>query len=65
MAVTPEYTRKAIEKYNAKFERIQINAPKGTKDKIKSTGETVPGLINRLLVEYFEKLEEGSSDCPF
>lgn len=31
MAKTPEYTKKAIQNYNNKFDRIAVNLPKGTK----------------------------------
>lgn len=66
MAQTKDYTLKAINKYNAKFERIQINAPKGTKERIQATGESAAGLINRLVLEYLEKWEnENGSGCPF
>ena len=36
MATTPEYTKKAINKYNAKFDRFAVNLPKVTKKRIKN-----------------------------
>lgn len=34
---------------------VSLKLPKGTKDKIKAKGETVNGLINRLVLEYLDK----------
>lgn len=52
---TPEYTRKAIAKYQSKFDRININLPKGLKDQVKAaTGESINGLVVRLLIEALE-----------
>ena len=52
----PEYTRKAIAKYQSKFDRVNINLPKGLKDQIKaSTGDSINGLVVRLLMEVLEK----------
>lgn len=56
----PEYTRKAIAKYQSKFERVNINFPDGTKERIKTmTGESVNGYVNRLVKEDLERLESG------
>ena len=53
---TPEYTRKAIAKYQAKFDRVNINLPRGLKDQVKAaTGESVNSLVVRLLVAELEK----------
>lgn len=49
---TPEYTRKAIEKYNSKFDRFTVNIPKGYKEIIRSKiGMTCGAYINMLVVE--------------
>lgn len=56
---------KALEKQTAQYkrqneyiknnyERQTVTLPKGTKDKIRAKGETVNGLINRLLKEYLD-----------
>ena len=41
------------------YDRIVVLSPKGTKDQIKAAadrnGETVSGLINRLIIDYLEK----------
>ena len=38
------------------YDRISVTLPKGTKEKILASGETVNGLINRLIVEYLEQV---------
>ena len=36
------------------YDRVSVTLPKGTKNRITETGETVNGLINRLVREYLE-----------
>lgn len=36
------------------YERQSVTLPIGTKEKIKARGETVNGLVNRLLKEYLD-----------
>ena len=49
---TPEYTRKAIARYNAKFDRIMVSLPAGSKELIrKQTGKS----CNAFFVELFQK----------
>lgn len=55
---TPEYTKKAIAAYQKKFDRVAVNLPPGTAEKIRSTGESVNGLVNRLVAEYLENIEK-------
>lgn len=58
MGKTPEYTKKAINKYNAKFDRIAVNLPQGTKDKIKAlTGKSCNAFISDLVLKELEKIE--------
>lgn len=53
---TPEYTRKAIAKYQSKFDRVNINLVKGLKDQIKAaTGESLNACVTRLLMEELER----------
>ena len=53
---TPEYTRKAIAKYQSKFDRVNINLPRGLKDQVKAaTGESINSLVVRLLIAELEK----------
>lgn len=59
---TPDYTRKAIDKYNQKFDRITVNFPKGTKEKIKElTGETAGGFAVKCVIKELEKLEKKAA----
>lgn len=37
-----------------KYDRVSITLPAGTKDQIKAKGETVNGLINKLVLEWLE-----------
>lgn len=57
--VTPEYTKKAIQRYNDKFDRVAVNLPKGTKEKIKElTGLSCNKYISELVLKNLELLEE-------
>ena len=49
MGVTPEYTKRAIKNYNAKFDRIAVNLPIGTKERIKEMTGTS---YTEYLIEY-------------
>ena len=56
---TPEYTKKAIQRYNDKFDRVAVNLPKGTKEKIKElTGLSCNKYISELVLENIRLLEE-------
>lgn len=60
MAKTPEYTKKAIQNYNNKFDRVAVNLPKGTKDKIKElTGKSCNAYISELVIKDLENLENN------
>lgn len=49
---TKPYIRRAKDNYNAKFDRRNINLPKGAADKIREvTGESVNAYVNRLIKE--------------
>ena len=53
---TPEYTRKAIEKYNSKFDRFTVNIPKGYKEIIRNKiGMTCGAYINMLVMEDLQR----------
>ena len=67
MGVTPEYTKKAINKYNSKFDRIAVNLPIGTKERIKEiTGKSCNAYISELVLAELERLERGkTSEPPF
>lgn len=56
---TPEYTKRAIQNYNNKFDRVAVNLPKGTKDKIKElTGLSCNAWINKVVEKELKKLEK-------
>ena len=67
MGVTPEYTKKAINKYNSKFDRIAVNLPIGTKERIKElTGKSCNAYISELVLAELERIERSkSSEPPF
>ena len=51
--------QKATEKYDKKnYDRILVKFPKGTKQQIQATGETVNGFINKAVAERLEKQAE-------
>lgn len=65
MGVTPEYTKKAINKYNSKFDRIAVNLPIGTKERIKElTGKSCNAYISELVLAELDKLERSRSSKP-
>lgn len=56
----PTAKTKAVRKYNEKaYDRVYLTVPKGRKAEIeeaaRAKGETLNGLINRLLDEYMKK----------
>lgn len=58
MAKTPEYTKKAIQNYNNKFDRVAVNLPKGTKERIKElTGKSCNAYISELVIKDLDNLE--------
>ena len=67
MGITPEYTKKAINKYNSKFDRIAVNLPIGTKERIKElTGKSCNAYISELVLNSLERLEcDKSAQPPF
>lgn len=64
MANTPEYTKRAIQNYNSKFDRVAVNLPKGTKDRIKELtgGASCNAFINVLVREKLEELEKAAEE---
>lgn len=62
MSKIPEYTRKAINKYNDKFDRIAVNLPKGTKQRIKNlTGMSCNKFLSELALIELDRLERTQS----
>lgn len=61
----PEYTAKAIEKYHAKFDRIAVSLPKGSKDWIKeNTGKSCNAFFNELFQRYREEHDTADQTPP-
>lgn len=59
MTKTPQYTKDAVSRYNAKFDRVAVNLPKGTKDRIKElTGKSCNAYICELVKNDLEMLEQ-------
>lgn len=59
---TPDYTRKAVANYNSRFDRVSINLPKGTKEKIKElTGLSCNQYIKNLVLEDLKSLEDKTN----
>lgn len=46
------------EKIKEGYDRISVTLPKGTKEKIVQSGQTINGLINKLVLEYLEQVEK-------
>ena len=64
MGATPEYTKKAIQNYNNKFDRIAVNLPKGSKERIKEiTGKSCNSYISELVIDDLARKErEGNGN---
>lgn len=59
MGKVPEYNLRAINKYNAKFDRIAVNLPIGSKDKIRElTGKSCNAYLSELVIADLKRLEE-------
>lgn len=58
MGKVPEYNLRAINKYNSKFDRIAVNLPLGSKERIKElTGKSCNAYISQLVLEDLERIE--------
>ena len=58
MGKVPEYNLRAINKYNAKSDRIAVNLPKGTKERIKElTGKSCNAYLSELALADLARLE--------
>lgn len=56
MGKTPEYTKKAVKKYDSKFDKVLIRLPVGTAEKIRSEiGISCNAYINQLVMEDLKK----------
>ena len=65
MGKTPDYTRKAIDKYNLKFDKITIRLPAGMREKITAfTGLSANAYINNLVAADLARLEAAAAGGP-
>lgn len=56
-------TYKRQNKYiKEKFDRVSVTLPKGTKDRIIASGDTVNGFINKAVAAMLESVEDTTSD---
>lgn len=63
MANTADYTRRAIDKYRAKFDIIQIKAPKGTKERITTlSGQSMAAFCLQCVLDRLDELEKSQPD---
>lgn len=48
------------------YDRVSITLPKGTKERIKATGESINGFVCRLVTDELDRLEktEEKEDLP-
>lgn len=55
-----EAKKKASKKYQKKnYDRVNILLPKGTKEEIKNTGESVNGFVNKAVKDRLYKLSKN------
>ena len=58
---TPEYTRRAVQKYRENKDQINLVLEKGTKEKIeKLTGKKASAYIKALVMDDLQRLENGA-----
>lgn len=58
----PDYTKRAIAKYNSKFDAVSVKLPKGTAERIRQeTGQSVNAFINKLVAD---ALGDAGADQP-
>lgn len=55
MGTTPESMRKAIDKYQEKFDLVRFHVPKGMKEKIVSYAQAHDGSLTKFLIRIIEE----------
>lgn len=53
------FGRPIDEKEKRSYDRLSITLPKGTRERIKATGETINGYITKLILQDLGRLEDG------
>jgi hypothetical protein len=56
---TPDYTRRAIDKYNSDHERMQLTFRKGEKDLMKSVGMDTKEIVRIIRAEYEKRAQKA------
>ena len=60
--ITPDYIRRSQNNYNAKFDIIQIKAPKGTKERITTlSGQSLAAFCLQCVLERLDELERSET----
>lgn len=61
---TPDYIRRSQNNYNAKFDIIQIKAPKGTKERIIAvSGQSMAAFCLQCVLDKLDELERSQPDA--
>lgn len=61
---TPDYIRRSQNNYNAKFDIIQIKAPKGTKERITAvSGQSMAAFCLQCVLDRLDELERSQPDA--
>ena len=55
---TPEYLRKAVDRYRSKYDVISLRLPAGTVDRMNNVGMT-PKTRVEILLDALERMENG------
>lgn len=58
--LTKSYDRAAVDRYNAKFDRVTLNLPKGTKERMEAVGMSAGDRVKAIL-DALEKMEAGEA----
>lgn len=64
MAITADYTRKAINNYRSKFDLVQIRLPKGTKDRAAESDININDIAVSAVLAYLDTLESQTKNLP-
>lgn len=62
-AKTPDYTRRAIRKYRDKHDIVQMQLPKGTRDRAAAVG-MAPKDMAALVLEEIDRREKSAGIAP-
>ena len=57
---TPDYTRRAIDKYNEKFDMFTVKCPAGTKERMTACGFTPSDRVAAIMAALEEREKQNS-----